>query len=104
MWFIRVLGVWSLLAAMVALTIDGTKSIAGDGELIFTALGEHWFNIHAASLNNLQAGIERNINPYFWDPIFVSLLQTPSWIFFTVLGLLLYWAGRRRKHRNVYTN
>ena len=103
MLFLRILGVCSLLTAMVALTIDGTKSLAsGEGQWIATPLGEHWFNLHASSLNAVQAGIERNVHPLLWDPVIISLLQVPSWIVFGVLGLALYWYGRRRRHLNVY--
>ena len=51
MMMLRVLGVWSLLLAMVVLTIDGTKSLASsEGQWIATPLGEHWFKLDAASL------------------------------------------------------
>ena len=103
--FLRILGVWFLLGAMIALTIDGTKSLAsGEGQWVLTPLGEHWFNLHAASLNTLQAAIERNVSPILWDPVVVSLLQVPTWVFFGVLGLLMYWLGRHRHHLDVYNN
>ena len=105
MLFLRVLGVWSLLTAMVALTIDGTKSLAsGEGQWIATPLGEHWFKINAASLNASQAAIERHVHPWLWDPGIISLLQVPSFIFFCVLGLILFWLGQKRRRLNVYEN
>ena len=105
MMILRVLGVWSLLVAMVALTIDGTKSLAaGQGQWIVTPLGEHWFKLNAASLNTLQAAIERHVWPWLWDPVMVSLLLIPTWVFFGVIGLMLYWFGRRRRRLNVFEN
>lgn len=105
MMMLRVLGVWSLLAAMVALTVDGTQSLASsEGQWIVTPLGEHWFKLHAPSLNISQAAIERNVAPWLWDPVIVSLLQVPTWAFFGILGLLLYWLGRRRKQLDVFEN
>jgi hypothetical protein len=104
MWLLRVLGIWSLLAAMVALTIDGTKSLAGQGRWAMTSLGETWYRLDSASLNTAQAAIERHVAPWLWDPVILSVLQLPTWLFFTGLGLLLYWLGRRRRHRNVYSN
>lgn len=102
---LRVLGVWSLLAAMVALTVDGTQSLAtSDGQWIVTPLGEHWFKLNAASLSISQAAIERHVAPWLWDPVILSLLQIPTWVFFGVLGLLLYWIGRRRKQLDVFQN
>ena len=102
---LRILGVWLLIGAMVALTIDGTKSLAsGEGQWILTPIGEHWFKLHAPSLNTSQAAIERHVNPLLWDPIVVSLLQVPTWVFFGVLGLLLYWLGRKRRQLDVFEN
>lgn len=105
MMVLRVLGVWSLLAAMVALTVDATQSLAsGESQWIVTPLGEHWFRLHASSLNLAQAAVERHVAPWLWDPVIVTLLQVPTWIFFGVLGILLYWLGRRRRELNVYQN
>lgn len=105
MLFLRILGVWLLLVAMVALMIDGTKSLAsGEGQWIVTPLGEHWFNLHASSLNMAQAAIERYVHPLLWDPGIISLLQVPTWILFSVLGLIFYWLGRRRRQLDVYEN
>ena len=105
MMILRVLGIWSLLVAMVALTIDATTSLAsGDQQWIMTPLGEHWFTLHAPSLNTSQAAIERYVHPFLWDPLILSLLQLPTWIVFGVLGLLLYWCGRRRRSIDLYDN
>ena len=104
MWLLRVLGIWSLLAAMVILTVDGTKSLASDGPWVFTTLGAQWFSLHAASLNTAQAAVERYVHPALWDPVTVTALQMPAWIFFTGFGILLYWLGRRRRPRSVYSN
>lgn len=105
MMMLRVLGVWSLLVAMVALTIDGTQSLAsGEGQWVVTPLGQHWFKLHAASLNISQAAVERHVAPWLWDPVILTVLQIPTWIFFGVLGLLLYRAGRRRRRLDVFRN
>lgn len=105
MMILRTLGVWSLLVAMVALTIDGTQSLAsGEGQWIITPLGEHWFKLHAASLNMAQAAVERHVVPWLWDPVILSVLQVPTWVFFGVLGLMLYWLGQRRRSLDVYEN
>ena len=103
MMIVRVLGVWSLILAMVTLTIDGTKSLAsGDEQWIMTPLGEHWFKLDAPSLNAAQAAIERYVHPFLWEPLIVSLLQVPTWIFFGLLGLVLYRIGRKRRAIDVY--
>lgn len=99
----RVLGVWLLLAAAVTLIIDGTNSIAS-GTWVATRLGQHWYNLHPPSLNASQAGVERYVHPVLWDPVIISILQTPSWIILAILGVLLYWIGRRRLRREVFSN
>ena len=105
MLIVRVLGVWSLVLAMVVLTIDGTKSLAlGDERWYMTPLGEHWFNLDAPSLNLSQALIERYVHPFLWEPLIVSLLQVPTWMFFGLLGLVLYRIGRKRRGLDVYDN
>ena len=104
MWLLRVLGIWSLLAAMVMLTIDGTKMLAGQGSLVFTPLGEQWYKIHPSSLNTFQAAVERHVATWLWDPAIVTVLQIPGWTFFAVLGLLLYWIGIHRRRREIFSN
>ena len=71
---------------------------------MITALGEHWFKLHPASLNTAQAAVERHVNPTLWDPVIITILQMPAWAVFGVLGLLLYIGGRKRKRAGVYSN
>lgn len=103
MWLLRVLGVWSLLAAMIALTIDGTRTIAGNGSLVVTSLGEHWQQLHKSSWTATRDALA-GIHPALWDVLEASLLAAPSWLFFCLLGLFLYWLGRRRTRINVFSN
>lgn len=104
MWFLRILGVWSLLVAMVALTIDGTRSLADEGPFAITALAEHWQQLSDTSLQAFRGAVESAVAPWLWDPVIWSLLQMPTWVFFTALGLLLYWLGQRRRRPDVYSN
>ena len=100
---LRVLGMWFLLAGVVALVIDITRTLAADA-LVMTRLGEHWFQLHVASLNASQAGIQRYVHPALWDPFILSLLQTPTWVVFMTLGILLILIGRRRRRLDVFSN
>lgn len=103
--FLRIIGGWFLLAAVIALVYDGTKTLgSGDGEIVMTPLGQHWFNIHAASLNISQAAIERHVAPWLWDPVITSILTTPAWVVFTILGFAFYFMGRRRKKIDIFAN
>ena len=86
----RALGFWLIAAGIVGIVIDGTKSIAAD-RLIITPLGQAWFELSPNSLNGLQAGIERNIHPFLWDPVMLWLLMLPNWAAIGGLGFLLVW-------------
>jgi len=99
----RVLGTWSLLVSVIALVVDVTRSMSAD-TLVMTRLGEHWFQLNAASLNAAQAAVQRYVLPALWDPVILTLLKTPTWIVFAVLGILLLWIGRRRERPDVYVN
>jgi len=71
---------------------------------VFTSLGEHWFTIHRESLNAAQAGIERHVAPFLWDPVMTTILLLPAWIVVGGLGALFYLLGYRRKKLDVFTN
>lgn len=67
------------------------------GTLSASALGEQWSRLHKDSLGHLQAGIERHLVPWLWDPVIQTILLWPGWAFFGVLGLVLLWLFRRRR-------
>ena len=99
----RLIGLVLILLAVIAFVVDGTKSLA-ENKLVITALGQHWFNLHPSSLNTLQAAIERNVNPFLWDPVVFTIIQWPAWAVLVVLGLLFYWIGRRRRKTDAFIN
>jgi MYXO-CTERM domain-containing protein len=104
MMFLRILGVWLLLLAMVAAVMDATKSLAGGGEWIVTPLLEQWASLSPATLAAVKAVVEANVGSFFWDPVLTEILKSPTWGVFGVLGLLLYWVGRRRAPKEVFIN
>jgi hypothetical protein len=61
------------------------------------AAGELWFKLHAPSLNASQAGIQRHVAPWLWDPVITTVLLWPAWAVVGAPGLLLAWAFRKRK-------
>lgn len=93
---LRFLGVWLLALGFVLLVVDGSRSIA-DNELAMAPLGELLFDLDPALLNQMQAGIERNLHPLVWDPIVQSLLLVPGWIVVGGLGAALVMLGRKRE-------
>jgi hypothetical protein len=92
----RMVGFLILAGGFVTLIYDGTKWIAG-GTLSFTPLGQVWNNIHSNSLQLLQPAIERHVSPFLWDPVVLSILTTPAWIVFAIIGAILMLIGRKKK-------
>jgi hypothetical protein len=39
-----------------------------------------------------------------WDPGLVTVLQLPAWALFGLGGMLLAYAGRRRREINIFAN
>lgn len=93
---LRTLGLLSLAAAFVFLVYDGTKSIAANA-LVFTKVSEIWVLVSATSLQQLQPLIEQNAPAWAWDPVAVTLLNSPACVVFAVVGAVLVLLGRQRK-------
>jgi len=92
----RFIGLWLLAGALIALVVDGAKTIAA-GSVVTTPLGQLWFSISPASLNAAQAGIQRNVSPFLWDPVIQSILVAPGFVVFGILGAVLMLLGRRKR-------
>ena len=87
---------WAL-AFMVA-GAEIVRSLEG-GAWTPLVLGEAWFAIDRASLGLAQAGIQRHVHEALWDPVIVTLLLAPLWVYGAVLGSLLLLLFRRRRGR-----
>lgn len=103
MFFFRLLGMWLMLIAVVAMVIDGTKSLA-DNQIVITSLGAQWSQISEASLLATRKAVEQNLHPFVWEPLIFSLLLWPSWAILGLLGTLLYWLGRKRYKVRTFIN
>ena len=76
------------------------------GQDLVQPLGRVWFTVHGASLNLLQAIIQRYVYADMWDAVFVPFLLLPAWKAFAVLiigcvvigGLFIAISRRRRRH------
>lgn len=100
---IRILGVWFLLAAVITLVIDATKSLAIN-KMVITSLGQQWYEFHKVSIEAAQKSVETHIHPFIWDPFITALLLWPSWALFALFGVILLWLGRKRKRTQVFSN
>jgi hypothetical protein len=104
MFLLRWLGGWSILVAIIALVNDITHAYQTGANLSFASLGKDWYALSPSSLNALQAGIERHVHPALWDPALLTVLRSPAFAVFGVLGLLLYGLGLRRRGTNIFAN
>jgi len=92
----RILGFWLFAGAFVALVLDGARSITS-GDLIVTAMGSTWSDLHVSSLQMAQAGIQRNVHPYLWDPVMIYILAAPTWLVIGIIALLFIAIGKKRR-------
>ncbi len=95
---LRFIGFWFLAAALVALVIDGTRSIA-DSALVTTSIAEYLVQYSPTTLQRLEFGVQNNLgSPLLWDYVFVPLLGWPAFVLLGLIGILLTLFGRRRRH------
>jgi hypothetical protein len=92
----RLIGLFVLAGAFVALVYDGTKTIAGN-DIYITKLGLGWTNLHFASLQALQTAVTRYLGPWAWDAAVKPVLEQPAWLVLAILGALFILLGRKKK-------
>lgn len=100
---LRVIARPLLLAAVVAMVYDGTRTLAGNSGIVFTSLAEHWQTIHPASMAAFKAAISR-LHPLAWEQGAFTVLKLPAWAVIGTLGLALAWIGRKRQQPQIFVN
>ena len=100
---VRLLAAVFLLIAVLAAVYDGTRSLAAD-RLVTTSLLEHWATLAPGLLAAAQAAVNRTTHPLVWDLGAAKLLLLPAAPVLCGVGLLLAYAGRRRRRVNVFAN
>jgi hypothetical protein len=70
---------WALAAVALITLAYELSAYAQTGTYRVIPLGELWFNVHVASLNLIQAVVQRYLHPFLWDPIITAVLQWPAW-------------------------
>lgn len=78
-----------LLLALADLGYELYRAAASDDGYRMISAAELWFTLDVASLNLVQAVIQRFIHPYLWQPMLTGLLSWPVWSLFGAPGLLL---------------
>jgi hypothetical protein len=101
----RFIGLWMVAGALVALVIDGTKTIAASA-LTMTPMGLAWYSLSPSSLMQTQEFVQRTIEAYIghwlWDPIIQWVLMAPAWAVLGIIGGWLLYIGRRRRPQPAY--
>jgi hypothetical protein len=101
--FLRFLAACLLLVAVIAAVDDITRS-RSEGRPVATATFDHWANLAPATFNNAKATVQRSTHPAVWDYGVRGVLRLPTWALFGIIGLVLAYAGRRRRRVNIYAN
>ena len=101
---LRILARPLLIAAVVALAYDGTRTLAGGSGLVVTSLAEHVASFAPGALEAMKAALTAKVHPVAWEKGLAPLLRLPAWLIAGALGLLLAWLGRRRKEVAIFTN
>lgn len=101
----RFAGLWLIAGALVALVVDGTKTIAGTA-LTITPLRQTWSLLGANSLAAFQEFVQTKIEPHVghwvWDPAIQWILSLPTWAVLGVVGGWLAYMGRKRRAAAVF--
>ena len=92
---LRFVGLLCLALGFIVLVHDGTKSIA-DQRWFITKVSDIWITFHEPSLTSLRPTLE-GIAGVLWDPVFVNILNAPSWAVFLGIAIVLIVLGRRPK-------
>ncbi|MGD9806107.1 MAG: hypothetical protein AB7E81_13245 [Hyphomicrobiaceae bacterium] len=93
-----------LIAVVVALVYDGTRTLAGGSGLVMTSLWDHWTSISPATLEATRKFVSIRLHPAVWDSGLVPLLHWPAWLLAAMLALILSIMGRRRREISVFVN
>ena len=70
---------WVLATAALVAFANDLISFAQTGTYRMIPAGQVWFDTHVASLNMMQAVIQRFLHPLLWDPVIATILQWPAW-------------------------
>ncbi len=93
----KTIGLVFSAGAATAIILD-VIGLIEKGSYLPLKAGEIWALIDRPSLNLTQAGIERYVAPWLWDPVMLTLLTSPLWLVLAIPGLFFLLVSRWR-HR-----
>ncbi len=92
----RIFG-WLLIVLAVATAGHEVIASLDTGHYDRLAFGELWAKIDIASLNLVQAVIQRYVWVWLWDGVILNLILLPAWAVLSVPGILLVLGFRVRE-------
>ena len=93
---LRLFALIILAAAFILLIYDGAKSIA-DSSIHIYKLEQLWSDLHATSLQSLQAVTDRRVSAQIWPLAIRPVLEQPAWLVFGIIGIILMLLGLKKK-------
>jgi len=97
--FFRLLA-WGFIASGVGLLFNDLLSLILENLPFRPApLGKLWSDWHQESLLLLQPAIERHVAPWLWSDVIQPVLQTPAFVVFLIIGLILWLFTARWRNR-----
>lgn len=99
---LRIIGYLLLFLAIVALGAEILMSVQA-GEWVALAVGDVWAEIDRNSIALVQAGLERHVHPYLFDPVLLTILLWRAWLVAGVPALIILLLARRRRQRRMFT-
>lgn len=87
---------WVLFLSGLVVLVRDLVGWLDTGTFAPIVLGELWFTLHAASLNVVQAVVQRYVHPALWDPVITSVLFVWAFVVLGLPGLALIVLCRRR--------
>jgi hypothetical protein len=100
--FIRLIGLWITAGGIVALVIDGTRSIALQ-RLSVTPLYDTWRTLSPASYAAARRFIETQSHPMVWTGMEWTLGLPTFIVLFALGGMLILLGAKRRRNRVRFT-
>ncbi|MBI1385333.1 MAG: hypothetical protein GC150_10510 [Rhizobiales bacterium] len=104
MLLLRILGMWLLLAAAVVLVYDATLTLGAGGSFVSTSLGDLWRMLSPGSLKGTREALLSVAPDFVWSSVIAFALARSAWLVFAVLGVIVYWQGRRRRRVDIFAN
>ena len=95
---VRIIG-WALVVIAIGAVGHEGFSWLQSGSYRTFAFGEMWAAIDRASLNLIQAGIQRHVSPLLWEQVVLRILLAPAWLVLAAPGAALVFSFRRYSYR-----